>query len=129
MLAGYKGYKQVDDAVRGFDLGLNGTSKVFAFSNSYIHRITLSIVVEELSRNIMLAMVCVFICSLFLIANLPATIIVCFTVAITLTDVAGSIELSYVQLNCKICYSDLDILVNNIFHIYLYCRIYAFLGN
>ena len=89
MVAEYKGIKQVDDAVKGFDIGINGSSQIFAFSNSYVNAICLSIVVTELSRNIILAMVCVFVCTLFLIANLPATIIVCFTVAITLMDVAG----------------------------------------
>ena len=93
MLAAYDGYKQVDDAVRGFDIGMNNSSQIFAYSPNSVHQITLSIVVTELSRNIMLAMVCVFICTLFLIANLPATIIVCFTVAITLMDVAGSLKI------------------------------------
>ena len=99
MLAGYEGYKQVDKAVREFNLEMNSSSQLFAFSNRYVHRITLSIVVEELTRNIMLAMVCVFICTLFLIANLSATIIVCFTVAITLMDVAGNMKYSIILSN------------------------------
>ena len=88
-MADLAGYKDVQEAVKSVDLEMNSSSRVFPHASDYNNAVTLGVVVEELTRNIMLAMVCVFICTLFLIANIITTLIVCFTVSITLMDVAG----------------------------------------
>ena len=85
------GYKEVQEAVKSVDLGMNSSSRVFPHAERDNSGVTLGVVVIELIRNIMLAMMCVFICTLFLIANISTAIIVCFTVFITLMDVAGSL--------------------------------------
>ena len=85
------GYKDVQAAVRSVDLGMNSSSRVFPHAENYNNGVTLGVVVKELGRNIMLAMLCVFICTLFLIANIITTLIVCATVSITLMDVAGNL--------------------------------------
>jgi len=86
----FAGYKDVQAAVKSVDLGMNGSSRVFPHAEEYNNVITSHVVVTELRRNIMLAIVCVFICTLFLIANIITALIVCFTVSITLVDVAGN---------------------------------------
>ena len=89
ILAEFAAYEDVQEAVKSVDLGMNKSSRVFPFAMNYNNGVTLNVVVTELSRNISLAMGCVFICTLFLIANVVTTLIVCLTVAITLVDVAG----------------------------------------
>ena len=89
LLGEYNGYKDVQEAVKSVDLGGNESSRVFAHAEAYNNGVTLSVVVFELLRNMILALVSVFICVLFLMANFFATIIVCGTVSITLLDVAG----------------------------------------
>ena len=87
----FAGYKEVQDAVKSVDLGMNSSSRVFPHATAYNNGITLSVVVAELVRNIALAMVSVIICTLFLIANIITTLLVCLTVSITLMDVAGKL--------------------------------------
>ena len=89
MLAEYAGYREVKDALKSIDIGMNTSSRVFPFSIDYNNGVTLNVVVKELTRNIMLAMACVFLCTFFLIGNIITTIIVCLTVSITITNVAG----------------------------------------
>ena len=90
-MADFDAYKEVQEAVKSFDLEGNGSTRVFPHATNYNNAVTLDVVVTELFRNIMLAMVCVFICTLFLIANIITTLIVCLTVSITLMDVAGKL--------------------------------------
>ena len=87
------GYKEVQEGLKLLDLGMNSSRRVFAHATEYNSGVTLEVVVTELSRNIMLAMLCVFICTLFLIANIIATLLVCFAVSITILDVAGNVFL------------------------------------
>ena len=89
MLAEYAGYMEVKDALKSMDIGMNASSRVFPFSIDYNNGVTLNVVVKELTRNIMLAMACVFLCTLFLIGNIITTVIVCLTVSITIINVAG----------------------------------------
>ena len=89
LLGEYNGYKDVQEAVKSVDLGGDESSRVFAHAEAYNNGVTLSVVVFELLRNMILALVSVFICVLFLMANFFATLIVCGTVSITLLDVAG----------------------------------------
>ena len=88
-MAEYAGYMEVKNALVSIDIGMNASSRIFPFSIDYNNGVTLSVVVKELTRNIMLAMGCVFLCSLFLIGNIVTTMIVCCTVSITLINVAG----------------------------------------
>ena len=88
-MAEFAAYEDVQEAVKSVDLGMNKSSRVFPFAMNYNNGVTLNVVVTELSRNISLAMACVFICTLFLIANLVTTLLVCCTVSITLMNVAG----------------------------------------
>ena len=89
-LADFAGYKEVEEVVNSVDLGKDSTSLVFPYSKSYNNGVIMNVVVTELSRNILLAMAAVFICSLFLIANITTTLIVCFNVSVTLMCVAGN---------------------------------------
>ena len=89
-LADFAGYKEVEEVVNSVDLGKESTSRVFPYSESYSNGVIMNVVVTELSRNILLAMAAVFICSLFLIANITTTLIVCFNVSVTLMCVAGN---------------------------------------
>ena len=85
----YAAYQEVQKAVKSIDLGQNESSQVFAHSGDYNNAVTLNVVIFELTRNILLALLCVFICTLFLIGNIVSTVIVCLTVSVTLLDVAG----------------------------------------
>ena len=85
----FAAYKDVAMALRSVDLGMNESSRVFHHAKQYDNGITMSVVVSELLRNILLAMACVFVCSLFLIANITATLLVCCSVSVTLMCVAG----------------------------------------
>ena len=89
LMGQYDAYQEVQKAVKSIDLGQNESSQVFAHSGDYNNAVTLNVVIFELTRNILLALLCVFICTLFLIGNIVSTRIVCFTVSVTLLDVAG----------------------------------------
>ena len=64
-------------------------ARVFAFSQLYSNYKTMEIITTELVRNILLALLCVFLATLFLIANLFASILVVISVFITLIEVGG----------------------------------------
>ena len=91
LMGQYAAYQEVQKAVKSIDLGQNDSSQVFAHSRDYNNAVTLNVVIFELTRNILLALLCVFICTLFLIGNIVSTLIVCFTVSVTLLDVAGKV--------------------------------------
>ena len=93
VLGEFAGYNDVQAAVKSVDLGMNSSSRVFPHAENYNNGLITKIMVTELIRNILLVMVCVFICTLFLIANISMALIVCFTVSITLMDVAGNLFL------------------------------------
>ena len=82
--------KEVNAAVESVDLGLNSSSRVFAHAQMYSNPVTLDVVIHELVRNVLLAMLAVFLCTLFLLADLFASVIVVSTVVMTLVDVAGT---------------------------------------
>ncbi len=62
---------------------------VFPMSQGYFDFVTVEIITEELYRNILLALLCVFIATLFLIADLFASILVCISVFFALVDLGG----------------------------------------
>ena len=115
---------EVKDALKSMDIGMNASSRVFPFSIDYNNGVTLNVVVKELTRNIMLAMACVFLCTLFLIGNIITTIIVCLTVSITIINVAGK---SFGNNKKLVTFFGLE--GHNIkVSIISPCRIHAFLG-
>ena len=80
-------YDLVDGYKKKFDGGSG--SDVFPMSYDYFNYITMEILTTELVRNILLALVCVFLATLFLIANLFASIIVVVSVLLALIDLGG----------------------------------------
>lgn len=84
---------------------LNGGSsaKVFAMSNQYFEHLATDILTTELVRNILLALLCVFLATLFLIANLFASVIVVFSVILVLIDLSGFMFFWGLNLDILIC--------------------------
>jgi Niemann-Pick C1 protein len=65
------------------------SDKVFAYSEQYVNFVTMETITEELLRNILLALLCVFLATLLLMAHLIISLMVVANVAITLVNVAG----------------------------------------
>ena len=65
------------------------SSKVFATAQEYSNFITMEILTTELIRNILLALVVVFLCTLFFIGHLFISLIVLLNVLFTIVNVAG----------------------------------------
>lgn len=63
--------------------------KVFPLSMGYASWETDEVIAEELYRNIALAILCIFLTTLFLLANLRASILVLICVVFSLVDVGG----------------------------------------
>ncbi|XP_062500022.1 patched domain-containing protein 3-like [Corticium candelabrum] len=63
--------------------------KAFAYAETYINREADLVIRRELFRNIGLAMMCVFIVTLLLIANIWSSVLVLGCVVLTLVDTAG----------------------------------------
>ena len=68
-------------------------SKVFAYSFDYANFKTMEIITEELIRNILLAMLAVFLATLLLLADLFASILVVIAVLLTLINLGGFMQL------------------------------------
>ncbi len=66
-----------------------GSADVFPMSFEYFNYITMEILTTELVRNILLALGCVFLATLFLIADIFASIIVVVSVIMALIDLGG----------------------------------------
>ena len=90
-MANIKAMKDVNAAVKSVDLGLNSASRVFAHAARYLGVVTMDVVLTELTRNVFLAMLAVFLCTLFLIADFFASLIVLCTVVMALVNVAGKV--------------------------------------
>ncbi len=71
------------------DDGSNPEAEVFAMSPAYGDYVLMGVIVKELYRNVLLAMGCVFVAALFLIANLTASAIVVGCVFMSIIDVGG----------------------------------------
>ena len=80
--------KEVDKEVESVPL----KGRVFAHSGRYNNYITMGIITTELLRNIALALVAIFICTLVLIANFFASLIVVVNVFITLINVGAFMQ-------------------------------------
>ncbi len=78
------------------DDGSNPEAEVFAMSPAYGDYVLMGVIVKELYRNVLLAMGCVFVAALFLIANLTASAIVVGCVFMSIIDVGGFMYLWWV---------------------------------
>jgi Niemann-Pick C1 protein len=67
----------------------NLSGRVFPISIGYASWETDEVISHELYRNIVLAIICVFITTLFLLANLSASLLVLLCVVLSLVDVGG----------------------------------------
>ena len=83
------GINAVQDIVEGHASKFGAGAKVFAYSPQYSNYMTMEIITTELIRNLLLALLCVFLATLFLIANLFTSILVCISVLFTLLNVGG----------------------------------------
>ena len=63
--------------------------KVFAHSDAYSAYITTEVFTSELIRNILLALLCIFLVTLLLLTDILGSLLVLICVLITLLDVAG----------------------------------------
>ena len=71
-------------------IGQSGNGgRVFAHSDSYNDAVTIEIITTELLRNIILAIVCIFVITLLLLTDILGSLLVLICVLITLLDVAG----------------------------------------
>ena len=63
--------------------------RTFAYSALYSNYVTIEIITRELVRNIILATVCIFVVTLFLLTDIVGSLMVLLSVIMTLIDVAG----------------------------------------
>ena len=83
---------EVEDKVAAHQdkIGQSGNGgRVFAHSDSYNDAVTIEIITTELLRNIILAIVCIFIITLLLLTDILGSLMVLFCVIFTIVDVAG----------------------------------------
>ena len=80
----------MDVLIKTIDISSDEKSLAFPFSHTYYQSIVSKTILKELPMNILGALVAVFLCTLLFLGNLPTTLIICGTVAITLLDVAGT---------------------------------------
>lgn len=83
------GIKEVERIVKVHAPKFGAEAKIFAFSPQYTNYMTVEIITIELFRNVMLALLCVFLSTLFLITNLFTSILVCVSVLFTLLNLGG----------------------------------------
>ena len=82
------GMQKTFEAIESFSF----SSKVFATSEPYTMWIMIDIITEELVRNVALALLAVFLCSLILIMDLATSLLVLLAVALTIIDTAGFLQ-------------------------------------
>ena len=83
---------EVEDKVAAHQdkIGQSGNGgRVFAHSDSYNDAVTIEIITTELLRNIILAIVCIFVITLLLLTDILGSLMVLFCVIFTIVDVAG----------------------------------------
>ena len=71
------------------DTTLGSTGKVFAHSADYSSVVTLDNLIADVTRNTLLAILCIFLVTLLLLSNLVASGMVLVCVMITILDTAG----------------------------------------
>ena len=88
----------VDEIIRDSRL-----SEAFSFNKIYAAWETDRIIGWEMWRNIVLALVCVFVITLLLLANLPICLLVLFIVTITVVDVVGFLHFWDITIDIISC--------------------------
>jgi Niemann-Pick C1 protein len=81
----------VDMVTERYDV-LGGYGRIFAHSQQYSDYVTMEIITTELYRNIVLAIVAIFIVTIILLGDLVGSLMVLLTVVLTLVDVGGFIH-------------------------------------
>ena len=71
------------------DTSLGTAGKVFAYSADYSSVVTLDNLTEDVLRNTLLAVLCIFLVTLLLLSNLLASALVLGCVMLTILDTAG----------------------------------------
>ena len=89
----------VKKAIKEADL----SGRVFPWAYGYAAWETDEVIAEEVYRNIVLAMICVFISTLLFIANLRGAVIIIFVVLITLVDVGGFLHFWGITIDTVSC--------------------------
>ena len=84
-----KSINSVKDVINANKDSLGSEGRVFAHSAQYSDFVTLEIITAELLRNILLAVICIFVVTLLLLSNIFASAMVVGSVILTLLDVAG----------------------------------------
>ena len=79
------------------------SGRKFAWAYGYAAWETDEVIAVEVYRNILLAMICVFLSTLLFIANLRAAIIIIFVVLITLVDVGGFLHFWGITIDTVSC--------------------------
>ena len=90
--------KKIEEIVKRSNI-----SGAFSFTKVYASWETDEIIGFELWRNIGLAMVCVFIVTLILLANLPVCLMVLVIVIITFTDIVGLLHFWDITIDVISC--------------------------
>ena len=68
---------------------LSGVPEVFSFSQIYSTWENEAITADQLKQNIGLAMGCILLVSVVVLANIPLSMMIFFTVSLTLVDIIG----------------------------------------
>ena len=68
---------------------LSGVPKVFSYSQIYSTWENEAITADQLKQNIGLAMGCILLVSVVMLANIPLSMMIFFTVSLTLVDIIG----------------------------------------
>ncbi len=90
--------EKIDDVNKLVDeyeekLEKNSEARVFAMGPRYGDYLIMKIITQELVKNILLALLCVFLATLFLIANVFTSLMVVASVLMSIVDVGGFMHL------------------------------------
>ena len=81
----------------------NISGRVFPWAYGYAAWETDEVIAEEVYRNILLAIIAVFLSTLIFIANLRGAVIIIFVVLITLVDVGGFLHFWGITIDTVSC--------------------------
>merc|ERR1719450_181450 len=81
----------------------SGVPGAFTFSKAYQTWETDAITAQQLQQNIGLAMACIFIVSLVMLASIPVCFIILFAVSLTLIDIIGFLHFWDINIDFIVC--------------------------
>lgn len=91
--------RKVEQVLESSDL----TSRIFSYSKIYAAWETDEIIANELWRNMGLAMICVFVITLLLLADIKSCILVLLCVVLTLVDIVGMLHFWGITIDTLSC--------------------------